>query len=58
MACFFYYLEWQNCVTKNKKEFKFIKFRRIPRSSKAPRQRCLRTSKNPTSEVGPCFVGR
>ena len=45
-------------LQKIRKEFKFIKFRRIPRSSKAPRQRCLRRSKNPTNEVGPCYVGR
>ena len=40
MACFFIILSWkgfQCCETKNKKDFQFIKFRRILRPSKAPR---------------------
>ena len=57
MACFFfYYFELKRVsvqCNKEKKEFKFIKFRRILKPSKAPRLRCLRMSKNPTNEVGP-----
>ena len=52
---FFYYFElkrFQYRVTK-KKKFKFIKFTRILKSSKAPRLRFLKMSKNPTNEVGP-----
>ena len=38
---------------KEKKEFKFIKFKRILKPSKVSRLRCLRMSKDPANEVGP-----
>ena len=38
---------------KEKKEFQFIRFRRILKPSKAHRLRRLRMSKNPTNQVGP-----
>ena len=66
MACFFFYYYYYvlkmisvQC-SKEKKEFKFIKFRRILKPSKTPRliclrmsKRCLGMSKNATNEVGP-----
>ena len=52
---FFYFVLKRVSVqcNKEKKEFTFIKFRRILKAFKAPRIRCLRMSKNPTNEVGP-----
>ena len=56
MACFFYYFELKKVsvqCNKEKQKFKFIKFRRILKPSKAPRLRFLRMSKNLTNDVGP-----
>ena len=53
---FFYYFELKKVsvqCNKEKQKFKFIKFRRILKPSKAPRLRFLRMSKNPTNDVGP-----